>query len=174
MIDQTSPPEWRAMRPRRLLTRLSAAPGLVTPVDRLGRALLAALDGRTYETVALRVSARRDCPYTWRAHCLIARNHLTDPRTAEEIARIAAGPSALTGRDAAVAAAVDALLDRRTGTPTLRRLGRDEVPIVFATALYDAVTALMAEAEPEPDAVALTGLDTPLTAVRSLNRGSLT
>jgi hypothetical protein len=173
MNELTYPAQWRTLRPRKLIALIQAAGVVGERVDGLGRALMDTLDGRTYETIAIRVMARRRCLYTWRGHCLIALAHPTDPRSKAEIAAIAAGTRALHGRDAAVVAAVDEVLDRREGLPALRRLGDDPLAFLFVTAFYDAVTALMEEDEPEPDAPVVPGLETPDSAVTNLDEGRL-
>jgi hypothetical protein len=167
MNDADFPTSWRELRPRQLLARLAVEPVIGAAFEALGRTLVDELDGRTLETIALRVSARRDCHYVWRGHCVIALNHPTQPLTVDEIARIAEGPSALTGADQVLVRAVDELLGEGLGALSKATLGSRALPISIATFFYNAVAVLMSDAAPEPDARPVRGLETPLIAVRA-------
>lgn len=166
MNNLTLPGQWRGLRPHRLLARLDEEPRTGSALHALGRALLGTLDGRSAETIALRVSAARDCRYVWQGHSQIATRHPTDPRSVEEIARIAAGAEALEGADADLVRAIDALL-ARDGTA-----GRPPLEVVVATFFYDLLTVLLHDAEPEADVRPLPGLETPAAARRWLNERS--
>src|SRR3954468_17314061 len=96
----TERPEWNGLLPRTLFARLERRPVIGAGVRALGDGLRASMDHRTLELIALRVSARRDCLYVWRGHCRIAHLHIDETLTLTDIARVAAGPHALTGRDA--------------------------------------------------------------------------
>jgi alkylhydroperoxidase family enzyme len=171
--ERALPAQWRGMRPARLLVRLDEEPRIGAAAHGFGRALLDTLDGRTAETVALRVGAVHECAYVWRGHCRIALAHPTAALTREDVARIAAGPEALHGVDRWVVTAIDALLDRgRQSRDNGVAVSQIAPSLVFATAFYDAVAALMDGAEPEPDALPIAGLETPAAAVRWLHERS--
>jgi 3-deoxy-7-phosphoheptulonate synthase len=164
-------PMWDGMLPGEFFARLGRRPitaaGIVAALD----ALRESMDDRTLELVALRVSARRDCHYVWRGHVRIAHLNIDAPLSQVEIARIAAGPDALSGRDAAVLRAVDELLDaQRMSDASRRALGDSAVDVLAATYCYELACALMADAAPELDARAIDGLGTPLIAARSVRR----
>lgn len=160
-------PQWRGQVPLQLLARLEAEPVIGDGLCGLGDALLAGLDGRLLELVALRVSAVRDCLYVWRGHCAIAIGRPVGALAADEIARLAAGPAALIGEDAAVVQAVDELLARsELAAATRRRIGARALGIVVATRFYDTVATIMRDAE--SDAAPLDGLETPELAAQGI------
>ena len=165
MTGADVPERWRAMRPVQLFDRLAAAPDVGAAMHRLGGALLGALDGRDAERIALRVSAVRDCPYVWRGHCRIATLQLDEPLSAEEVARIAHGPGALEGHAALIVGAVDELLAGRHPAALAELEPPVALAVVVATHFYAAVTVLMRDAPPEPDALPLPNLRTPAEAV---------
>jgi hypothetical protein len=144
------PARWGGLRPRRLLALLACEPVIGPALLALGRALSDVLEPRTLETVALRVSARRDCHYVWRGHCAIA----VDLLGAEEIARIA------HGTDAALVRAVDEILDGRSSS--------HDPQVRIATGFYDVLCGLLRDTEPEDDALPVAGLETPADAARSI------
>jgi alkylhydroperoxidase family enzyme len=162
-------PQWNGLVPEALFRRLSAEPVVGDSLCALGDALLSTADGRMLEFVALRSSAVRDCLYMWRGHCQIALRRLDEPITAEEIARIAAGPAAFTGADAAVVQAIDELLDDGClSAPTRSALGDRALILTIATLFYETIAIVMHDAEPEAEP--LDGLETPAAAARAVGR----
>ena len=156
MNDADFPTSWRELRPRQLFARLAVEPVIGAAFEALGRTLVDELDGRTLETIALRVSARRDCHYVWRGHCAIAFDLLG----AEGIARIAHGADALSGAHAALVRAVDEILDGRSSSHDLQ--------VTIATGFYDVLCGLLGDTEPEDDALPVGGLETPADAAHSI------
>ena len=150
------PARWGELRPRRLLALLASESVIGPALLALGRALSDVLEPRTLETIALRVSARRDCHYIWRGHCAIAFDLLG----AEGIARIAHGADALSGAHAALVRAVDEILDGRSSSHDLQ--------VTIATGFYDVLCGLLGDTEPEDDALPVGGLETPADAAHSI------
>ena len=158
---------WNGETPEALLSRLGKAPEVGSAMLDVGAALRGAATGRMLELVALRVSAKRDCAYTWRGHCRIALKSVEAPMTREEIARIAAGPEALVGTDRLVLEAVDEILGRgRLSEATGRSLGDRELVLTIAVCFYETLATVMHGVE--PDAQSVIGLETPRVAA---NRG---
>lgn len=147
-------PQWNGLVPHQLFARLDAEPVVGNALRGLGRALLAELDGRTAEIVALRVAAVRGCAYVWAGHVVIARTrrdggHLTEA----EIAGVRGGPDACAEADAALVATIDRLLARGPAA----RVGAPPLALAAAVFFYDLVCTVMADAE--PDAPAVPGLE---------------
>lgn len=142
-------PQWNGEVPEQLFARLDTEPAIGDALRALGRALLATLDGRTAELVALRVAAVRGCAYVWTGHVVIALHRDDEGRlTREEIARVLTQPAAFSGPDAALLATVDDLLARvpvQASAP----------PLALSTAVlfYDLVCTIMAGAELDADPV---------------------
>jgi alkylhydroperoxidase family enzyme len=158
---------WNGEIPVALLRRLGEVPAVGTAMLDLGAALRRSASGRTLESVALRVSARRNCLYTWSGHCRIALGRTEAPLNRDEIARIAFGPAAFDGPDRLVLEAVDELLaDRRLTKRTRRAIGDRELILAIATSFYDTLATIMRGVE--PDALAITGLETPCVAAHSV------
>jgi len=155
--------EWDGRRPRRLFAALEAQPAIGDALCAHGAVLMDEVDHRTRELVALRVSAVRECEYVWAGHVQIAQKFALTPG---EIARVAGGPTAFSGRDAAVLWATDHVLARRRIDPvTQRMLGEDGVLSVRISAMfYDTVASIMQDADPEPGAEPVEGLATPAEA----------
>jgi alkylhydroperoxidase family enzyme len=170
MIDPRKKPEWGDEIPEQLLARLAAEPTIGAALRALGDALMAGLDGRTLELVALRVSAVRDNRYVWAGHCAIALTRPHGRLTVEEIARVAAGPQTLSGADAVTVQAVDDLLTlRRLGGATRQALGERALAVTIATSFYDMVVTVMRDAA--PDASPIAGLETPALATSAMGPG---
>lgn len=157
-------------RPQRLYDILGADPALGEPFDVYGKTLNQVLPPRMLELVALRLAALRDCHYMWRGHVQIALHHPVDPLTEDEIAGVAAGPHALAEPDARFVRAIDELAARRPTRHALQALGDDALRVLLATFFYEAVTALLHDVEPEPQATPVAGLQTPSIAARRLDR----
>jgi|GEM_PF-3253287 AhpD family alkylhydroperoxidase len=166
MSEPRFPAQWRGLRPHKLLKRLELEPTLGEAFERLGRALVDELPPRMLETIALRVSARRDCRYIWAGHVAIAFNHPEHPLSIAEIARIAYGSSALRGSDALLVRAVDELLDQSLSRSAQAALGTRAPRVTLATGFYDTIAALMHDVEPERDVPVIPGLETPSLAAR--------
>lgn len=148
-------PQWNGLVPHQLFARLDAEPVVGNALRVLGRALLAELDGRTAEIVALRVAAVRGCAYVWAGHVVIARTrrdggHLTEA----EIAGVRGGPDACAEADATLVATIDRLL---AGGPAAAHVGAPPLSLTTAVCFYDLVCTVMADAE--PDAPAVPGLE---------------
>jgi alkylhydroperoxidase family enzyme len=162
-------PQWSGIIPRSLFDRFEAEPVAGAALCGLGDALLGTADGRLLEFVALRSAAARDCLYMWRGHCLIALRRPQGRLTEDEIARVAAGPEALSGRDAAILRGIDELLHDRCLSPATRSaVGGEELILTIATLFYEAIATIMRDAE--PDERALPGLETPATAALTVGR----
>lgn len=158
-------PDWHEQSPDGFFAALESQPIVGDALCALGDGIRTAIDVRTRELVALRVGAVRGCHYVWRGHCHIAL-HLG--LTRHDIARVAVGPQALDGRDRAVLRAVDdALADQRVDAQTRGLLGDDALAVTITTGFYDIVTRIMGDAEPEPDAMPIAGLETPDRARQS-------
>jgi AhpD family alkylhydroperoxidase len=158
-------------RPQRLYEILAADPPLGEAFDAYGRTLNQLLPPRMLELVALRVAALRDCHYMWRGHVQIARGHPVDALADDEIAGVAAGPNALGDADARLVRAIDEVATRRESRGQLEALGaRDALRVLLATSFYEAVTALLRDVEPEPQATPVPGLETPSIAARRVDQ----
>jgi Carboxymuconolactone decarboxylase family len=132
-----------------LFARLAGEPVAGDALCALGDTLYGSVDGRLFEFAALRVAALRDSAYVWRGHCHIATHRRDAHLTPAEIARVAAGPGALEGCDAATVQGVDDLVTRRVlGAWSRRALGDRALAVTLTTLFYDAVTTVMAGAEP--------------------------
>lgn len=155
--------EWDGRTPQRLFDALKAQPVIGDALCAHGAVLMDEVDHRTRELVALRVSAVRECAYVWSGHVLIAQKLALTPR---EIQRVAIGPMAYTGRDAAVLWAADHVLARRPIDPVTERvLGKaDVLSICVSTMFYDTVASIMRDADPEPGPGPVEGLATPAEA----------
>jgi AhpD family alkylhydroperoxidase len=155
-------PQWKGLRPRELFERLKPRPHIGNALCALGDAVLDELDRRACELVALRVSAVRDSAYVWRGHCQIARDA---GLTVDEIARVAVGPAAFDGRDAAILRVVDDVLGNRCVDAESRSiLCDDALSVEIATGFYGSVARIVEGAEPEPDVAPIPGLETPRRA----------
>jgi alkylhydroperoxidase family enzyme len=158
-VDQ----HWKDQRPYELFKRLMAQPVIGEAICVLGDTIVHQLTDRRRELVALRASALLENSYVWRGHCQIAR-HIG--LTVAEIARVAVGPAVFEGDDAAVLWAVDHVLtNRRIDSASQRMLGEGGLLSVrIATKFYDMVASVMHDAEPEPDATPIAGLETAARA----------
>jgi alkylhydroperoxidase family enzyme len=166
MLDPSTLQHFRGLRPHTFLARLAEESVIGPAFERFGRALVDELDGRTLELVALRVAARRDCLYVWRAHSYIGLEHLSE----QEIARVAYDPSVLRGTDALVVRAVDELLNQSLSRSARAALGSRALRVTLAAGFYDTVATLMADVEPERDVPVVPGLETPSIAARRAAR----
>jgi carboxymuconolactone decarboxylase family protein len=150
---------WKDQRPHELVKRLMLQPLIGEAMCALGDTIIDELTDRRHELVALRVGALRENAYIWRGHCQIAQHC---GLTVAEIARVAVGPTVFEGDDAAVLWAVDHVLtNRRIDAATQRMLGEGGMLSVrIAAKFYDMVASVMHEAEPEPGATPIAGLET--------------
>jgi alkylhydroperoxidase family enzyme len=150
---------WKDQRPYELFKRLMVQPVIGEAICALGDTIIDELTDRRRELVALRASALRENAYMWRGHCQIAR-HVG--LTLAEIVRVAVGPTVFEGDDAAVLWAVDHVLTNRPIDPaTQRMLGEGGMLSVrIAAKFYDMVASVMYDAEPEPGATPIAGLET--------------
>ena len=150
---------WKDQRPHELFRRIMVQPLIGEAMCALGDTIVDELTGRRRELIALRASALRENAYMWRGHCQIAR-HIG--LTVAEIARVAVGPTVFEGDDAAVLRAVDHVLTNRRIDPATRRmLGEGGMLSVrIAAKFYDMVASVMHDAEPEPGATPIAGLET--------------
>jgi hypothetical protein len=158
-MTSTDPQEWRGKRPQRFLDELAPEP--IIGAAFLGNcdAVRVAMEARTLELLALRVSAELECLYSWRGHCRIALDRIL---SYAEIAGVASGPTAFSGHDADVLWAVDAILDHGYLTSSARSaLGDAALSITIATGTYRTVAGLMYDIQPEPDLSEIVGLETP-------------
>lgn len=155
--------KWGDQFPRRLFEHLMAEPMIGEAICVLGDTVMSQLEDRPRELVALRVSAVRHNLYIWRGHCQIAR-HLG--LTPSEIGRIASGPTAFAGEDAAVLwTAEHVLTNRRVDGAARRALGAERLlTVTTAARFYDLVASVMYDAEPEASATPIDGLQTPARA----------
>ena len=156
--------EWNGRRPEHLFAALSARHVIGDPLLALGAALMDAIDHRTRELIALRVSAVRNNQYVWSGHVMLGVSLGALDR--EEVARVAAGPTVFSGRDAAVLWAVDHVLaNRPIDDGTRSALGdSDLLDIKVATGYYATVAGVMQGAEPEPNVPRLGGIESPVAA----------
>jgi 3-deoxy-7-phosphoheptulonate synthase len=176
MIDQTGPlaqpraahrPQWGGLFPETLFKRLEQDPPVGEAVAAIGDMLLERADGRMLEFVALRSSAVRGCLYMWVGHSHIALQRQPEPLTAEEIARVAAGPAALTGADAALLTAIDELLfDRQLSAHSVQALGERGLILRAAVLFYETIAGIVGDSPPEEEPIR--GLETPAVAARSV------
>lgn len=165
----TDRPQWQGLVPEALFARLAHEPVVGDALCGLGDALLKSANGRMLEFVALRSSAVRACLYMWRGHCRIALRRSEEAITADDVARIAAGPTAFDGPDASLLEAIDELLAERRLSPRSRSaVGERTLVLTIATLFYETVAIIMHDAEPEADPV--DGLETPDAAARSVGR----
>jgi alkylhydroperoxidase family enzyme len=150
---------WKDQRPYELFKRLMVQPVIGEAICALGDTIIDELTDRRRELVALRASALRENAYMWRGHCQIAR-HVG--LTLAEIVRVAVGPTVFEGDDAAVLWTVDHVLTNRPIDPaTQRMLGEGGMLSVrIAAKFYDMVASVMYDAEPEPGATPIAGLET--------------
>jgi hypothetical protein len=150
---------WKDQRPYELFKRLMVQPVIGEAICALGDTIIDELTDRRRELVALRASALRENAYMWRGHCQIAR-HVG--LTLAEIVRVAVGPTVFEGDDAAVLWTVDQVLTNRPIDPaTQRMLGEGGMLSVrIAAKFYDMVASVMYDAEPEPGATPIAGLET--------------
>lgn len=158
-VDQ----HWKDQRPYELFRRLMVQPVIGEAICALGDTIIDELTDRCRELVALRASALRENAYMWRGHCQIAQH---TGLTVAEIARVAVGPTVFERDDAAVLCAVDVVLaNRRIDLTTRHMLGEGGVLSVrIAAKFYDMVASIMHDAEPEPRATPIAGLETPARA----------
>jgi hypothetical protein len=159
------------IRPWKLLAFFASEPELGPLVEDALRAVNRRLAPRTTETIATRVATLRSSDYVWRGHAYLSTVRL-GVLTVDEVARIAAGPHALSGRDAILVRAVDELLNGRLGAASKAALGTEAGAITIATGLYDLVAVTMSGVEPERDVPVVPGLETPVVAIRSLAAAS--
>jgi alkylhydroperoxidase family enzyme len=154
---------WKDQRPYELFKRLMVQPVIGEAVCALGDTIIDELTDRRRELVALRASALLENSYMWRGHCQIAQ-HIG--LTVAEIARVAVGPAVFEGDDAAILWAVDHVLtDRRIDSAAQRMLGEGGMLSVrIAAKFYDMVASVMHDAEPEPGAMPIAGLETAACA----------
>jgi alkylhydroperoxidase family enzyme len=154
---------WKDQRPYELFKRLMVQPVIGEAICALGDTIIDELTDRRRELVALRASALRENSYMWRGHCQIAQ-HIG--LTVAEIARVAVGPAVCEGDDAAILWAVDHVLtDRRIDSVTQRMLGEGGMLSVrIAAKFYDMMASVMHDAEPEPGATPIAGLETAARA----------
>jgi len=158
-------PAWKGRPPHKLLDRLKTERVIAAGISALGDALRAAMPGRTLELVALRVSVLLVNSYIWNGHTYIA---LDDMLTFEEIARVAAGASAFTGRDAMILRAVEELVcGARMSDDTRLALGSQVLSVIVAAGFYRLVATIMQDVPPEPGVPAIPGLENPAQAART-------
>jgi AhpD family alkylhydroperoxidase len=158
--------EWDGRRPHKLFHALQSQPAIADALLAQGAVLMDEVQPRTRELVALRVGAVRNCRYVWAAHTQLAAEV---GLTRGDIARVAISPTVFAGRDAAVLWCTDHVLaNRPIDDATQRMLGEDGVLLVRLTAkFYDTIANVMADATPEPEVTAVSGLETPADACAS-------
>lgn len=157
-------PEWKGRRPLRLIRALEPQPLIGDALCGLGDVLRDALADRLRALVVLRTCAVLETLglYAWVAHCDFALRHAL---SYWDIACVAVGPTALRGRDATVALAVDQLLDDgRIDAVVHEALGDDAIAVKVATGAYRTFITVMQDVEPEPDIAPLAGIETPARA----------
>lgn len=161
--DDAPRPHWQGARPEGLFARLAPEPLLAQAAYGLGDALRTAMEPRTLELVALRVSAQLDCAYAFQGHCRIA---LVCGLSYAEVAAAATAPAAFDDPyDAAVLRAVDELLaDGRLTSATRSTLGSDELSVTLAIATYQLFCLVMEGIEPEAGIAPIDGLQSPAHA----------
>jgi hypothetical protein len=154
---------WQDQRPYELFKRLMVHPVIGEAICALGDAIIDELTDRRRELIALRTGALRKNAYIWRGHCQISQRI---GLTVSEIAGIAIGPTVFEGDDAAVLRAVDHVLTNgRIDAATQRMLGDgDMLSVSIAAKFYDMVASVMHDAEPEPGATPIAGLETAARA----------
>lgn len=156
-------PAWKGARPETFLRVLAAHPEFDPAVRCLGNAVGDALRPRTLEVAALRSSAVLANLYAWCGHTHSAIDTVLSRR---EIAAIASGPTALVGRDAAVARAVDELLSNaRLPRSTYFALADEAFGLIIAVGFYRLVATIMQDVDPEPSVAVIAGLETPAAAL---------
>lgn len=154
---------WKGERPHVFFETIASEPAIGDGLCGLCDALLAAMAPRLRELVALRVSAELECVYAWHGHVRISLGN--DVLTRDEIARVAAGPAAFAGHDAAVLQGVDELLHLgRLRGETRATLGEPALAVTIATGTYRTIAWIMAGIDPEPGLAAVPGLETPARA----------
>lgn len=150
---------WKGERPRVFFETIASEPVIGAALCGLCDALLAAMEPRLREFVALRVSAELDCAYAWHGHARISCDAIL---STAEIAAIAAGPAAFGGDDAAVLRAVDELLHLGAlREETRTALGDAALAVKIATGTYRTIAWIVAGTEPEPGIAAIPGLESP-------------
>lgn len=125
------------------------------------------LENRLRELATLRVSVLLANEYIWAGHGHIARGL---GLSVDDIARAAAGPQAMEGRDAAILQLVDDLVARRdpqTSTPS-ELAEQDAVAVTAVVHFYELVAALVRDAAPEADATPIPGLPSAAEARAAL------
>jgi hypothetical protein len=154
---------WQGQRPYELFKRLMVQPVIGEAICALGDTIIDELTDRRRELIALRAGVLRENAYIWRGHCQIA---LHIGFTVSEIARVTIGPTVFEGDDAAVLRAVDHVLtNRRIDAATERMLGEGGMlSVSIAAKFYDMVASIMHDAEPEPGATPIAGLETAIRA----------
>lgn len=166
LLDRTPPAckEWNGRRPTKLLAECNKRPIIGDRLLALGAALMDAMDHRTRELVALRVSAVRNNEYVWNGHVVLGLQLGALDR--DEVARVAVGPTVFSGRDAYVLWAVDHVLANRPLDPATGSAldARDLLAIKIATGFYATVAGVMRGFEPEPDVPGVTGIESPARA----------
>jgi len=159
---------WKGLPPHKLFDRLKTERVIATGIRALGDALRTAMHDRTLELVALRVSVLLVNSYIWNGHTYIA---LDDMLTFEEIAAVAAGASAFTGRDATILRAVEELVrSARLSTDTRVALGSQVLSVIVAAGFYRLVASIMQDVPPEPGVPVIRGLEDPAQAVKTYYR----
>jgi alkylhydroperoxidase/carboxymuconolactone decarboxylase family protein YurZ len=159
---------WKGRPPRKLFDRLETEPVIAGGIRVLGDALRVAMSDRTLELVALRVSVLVGNSYIWTGHTYIALGSLL---TFEEIAGVAVGAAAFTGRDASVLRAVEELVrGARLSHETRFALGSQALSVIVAAGFYRLVATIMQDVPPEPGVPVVPGLGNPAQAARTYHR----
>lgn len=162
-------PEWHGESPQGLFERLAPEPVLAGAFLDLGDAFYAQLPGRVLDIVSLRVAVNRQSLYTWRGHAWISLRRGREGLSIDDVRRVAAGETHLTGDDRVLVQAVDdLLLLNRVGHATRAALGDRELAVELAVGFYDMITRLVRGLEPEAPPVP--GLETPSLAVSGMTR----
>ena len=161
-------PVWKGRLPYKLFERLKAEHVIAAGIRVLGDALRAAMPDRTLELVALRVSALLLNSYIWNGHTYIAHDCLL---TFDEIAGIAAGETAFTGRDAMILRAVDEVVrSARLSHETRLALGSKVLSVIVAAGFYRFIATIMQDVPPEPGVPVIPGLEDPARAAKTYHR----
>ena len=161
-------PLWKGRLPHKLFERLKAEHVIAAGIRTLGDALRAAMPDRTLELVALRVSALLVNAYIWNGHTYIALDCLL---TFDEIAGIAAGEAAFTGRDATILRAVEELVrSARLSDETRLALGSKVLSVIVAAGFYRFMATIMQDVPPEPGVPVIPGLEDPRQAAKTYYR----
>jgi Carboxymuconolactone decarboxylase family len=161
-------PLWKGRLPHKLFERLKAEHVIAAGIRALGDGLRAAMPDRTLELVALRVSALLVNSYIWNGHAYIALDCLL---TFDEIAGIAAGEAAFTGRDAMILRAVEELVGgARLSDETRHALGSKVLSVIVAAGFYRFVATIMQDVPPEPGVPVIPGLEDPTQAAETYYR----